>query len=244
MRSMKGAIPVGLLLAVTFLCTPTSHAAVSPVSGGDSTDGWVAPANVLLAYNVGDTVSDEVVQGVTFKAWSLGDGSTAPSYTAGITVTTNRSGASNYTATPTGYGGGVGNDANMSAMMERIFYNNDSGGVGPLTFTITGLSPGTYRVDAFTYSDGLSNRTNERFAINGTTTDTFNEVNASYLVQNTVTIAGNSIQLDVSNLAGGTPILSGIVVSEVPEPSSLAVVGITTMGGCALRRRRAERTMA
>jgi hypothetical protein len=237
---LSARITFVLLVAVVFTVSATAPAAVIPILGGDSTDGWAAAPSPLFAYNMGDAPVDQVIQSVTFKAWSQGS-TTAPLNGAGITVSTNTSTGSNYTLNPPSYALPNTNDNNMRDMMDRIFYNGSNGGVGPLTFTMTNLVAGkTYLVDAFTYSDGASPRANETFSFVGatTTTDTFDELHASYLVEELVIADGTGkivINITSPNPTHGTPILSGLVLTA-PEPSS-AFLGVMTAVGGLLRRR-------
>ena len=60
---------------------------VMVLTGGDATDGWVAPGASLLAYNLDNPAAlNETIQGVTFLKWDF-PAATAPTPPAGITVT-------------------------------------------------------------------------------------------------------------------------------------------------------------
>ncbi len=230
---------VALFAVAVFAVATTSQATVITLTGGDATDGWVAPASPVLAYNVGGFIipaATETIQGITFTGWP--SGTTAPSsYSFGgsvkVTGNTSTFGASAYTAPS--YSSPTANDTAMSALMGTIFYNYNSSGTGPLEITISGLTSGaSYLLDAFTFSDGVSPRANETITVNGTQTDQWNMVGGtSYLVADTVTAPSGNIVLDVYNYntslsSGGTPILSGFAISAVPapEPSSVVLLGL------------------
>jgi hypothetical protein len=234
---------VALLIAILSATATASHATVVVLSGGDATDGWVAPANPLFAYNLGGT--DQTIQGVHFQGWSS-PALAAPANGAGATVSVTSPSATNGNSfyTPPTYASPTANDTAMSAMISTIFYNFANAGAGPIEITMGNLTPGgSYLLSAFTFSDGVSPRTNETFTINGVQTDQFSMgANVSYLVTNTVKANGSGdIVLDVTSPfpVQGTPILSGFVVSAVPEPSSLMLLGLGAALLLRVRRRRA-----
>lgn len=241
MRWFTATQMVGALFAMMLVPSVPAHGAVITLSGGDPGDGWVAPAvaDLLFAYNLGNPATNRTVQTVTFTGWDNIANTTAPANGAGIAVTLNSNTSSAYA--PFTYPGSTPpNDTELAQMMRFIAYRTGTpAGFGPLTLTMTGLFPGAkYRVDAFTYSDGASTRTGETFTYNDGTTDVFNEVNASYLVQDVVTAVGGQIVLSITSASNGTPILSGFAVSAVPEPAS--VMTLMATAGLILARRRAR----
>ena len=234
---------VWLVAAALVCCAVGSvQATVVTLTGGDSTDGWVAPSSPLLAYNLGASgvVTDETIQGVTFKAWP--GTTTAPNPPSGVTVTSNLLGTSKYdmSATPLPYQNGTANDQAMATMIDTLFYNYSNSGVGPLTFTIGGLTAGgSYQVDLFLMSQ--TTRAGEVFTFNDGTVESFTATAAtSYLIRDTVTAVGGQIVLGCTNTGGLTPLLDGFVVSTVPEPTSmvLLVTGLIGLLAYAWRKRK------
>ena len=210
------------------------------LTGGDSTDGWVAPANPVLAYNFndgggqssGDALDslDQVIQGVTFTSWSSAS-TTAPTVAAGVTTTTNRTGGSFYFNAPIGFGAST-NDAAMAALVKTIIYNTS----GTLSFSLTGLTAGTYTLDEFVMSGGEGARPAQTYSVNGglgAQTVTFDEAaDTAYVVENTVVVTGAG-NLTFSDSGSVTPEFGGFALSfeSTPEPSTFALIGL---GGLAL----------
>src|SRR5436305_614511 len=77
-RFLWTALGKTLALVLIIATAPRSHASVI-LSGGDSTDGWAAPAAPvrLFAYNLG-TAGDRTIQGFTFKGWDNSVSTSAP----------------------------------------------------------------------------------------------------------------------------------------------------------------------
>jgi hypothetical protein len=248
MRSYMSVRFVSVIAALALSTTTISNAATIPVvlSGGGSTDGWIAPAAPLLAYNLG-TTSSYTIQTVLFKGWA---GSlNAPDN--GPVFNTTSPNISNSSFSAPSYASPDGNDTAMAGMISEISYSGQNSGAGPLTIIIKGpgLTIGTtYRIDLFTLSG--SNRTKERFALNGTQILDFTEVaNTSYLVQDFVAAvsrpdlgSGGQITIDVSSGDNLTPVLSGFVVSvATPEPASTAVCLFSAAGIMLARRAGSHR---
>lgn len=225
MNKSMGAVL--LLTALAFIGSTHARAAQIVISGGDAGDGWTAPASTLFAYNMGLGATDTSIQGVNFVGWTApGTAQTSGAITIAATATSVYA----YGGDPV-YGGST-DDIAMGSMINKGFFNNANSAQGPLTFTITGLTVGaSYRVDAFTLS-GDGPRVGETFTFNGVTTDSFTMgTGNSWLVQNTITAvtggSGGQIVLDITSTSGGTPILSGIALSLVPEPSSITLLCIS-----------------
>ncbi len=208
---------VGLFVAVVVAVATASHANVITLTGGDASGGWTPDGTPVLAYSMGSVT--ESIQGVTFTGWGVPT-SDAPSPPAGVTVALT-SGGSPYGYSPASYAGVDANGAAMSAMITTGFYASS------VLYTISGLANGTYRVDEFFYS-GDADRSGTTFAINGVTTDTLvspqGTVGVSNLIQNTVSITGGTITLGVTDSV--TPTLAGFALTAVPEPSSVALLGL------------------
>jgi hypothetical protein len=227
-----------LFAAGYFGLTNSAHATLTLLTGGDAGDGWTAPGSYVLAYNPGDvTAVNKTVQSVTFLGWNRNDGlvgNTAPTPPSGISVTSNSIGGFSYGMTLFGGVGGSTNDQALAGVLKAGLYNNGGGGLGPLTFTITGLTNGTYRVDEF-YQENTGVSRDIAFAVNGTTINSFTTgSNESWLFQTTVVVSGGTLTLDITSPSFGTPSLQGFVVSAVPEPSAISILGI---GAIALIRR-------
>ena len=208
----------------------TAPAAIIPLSGGDSDNGWVAPAPSLLkfAYNLADV--DRTIQSVLFDEWA-NPGVAAPTNPAGIVVTATANGTNPYGAPS--YPLPTANDTAMAEMIRNIFYSTANSGAGPLTFTMSNLTPNAlYRIDLFTYSGDLT-RTNN-YSYNGNSPDGatwIQTAGVSYLVQNTIAANGSGqiiLNISIPNPTASNlnPILSGMAVSLVPEPSAIVLIGL------------------
>jgi hypothetical protein len=225
MRTYVARLLTGVVVLMLGICT-TSNAALIILIGGGPTEGWIAPAAPLVAYNLG-TSTNYLIQSVNFRGWagSLNSPDIGPVYDV------RSPNISNSSFTPPSYASPDGNDTAMSGMMGAISYSGQNGGAGPLTIIMkgTGFTVGTdYRIDAFTFSS--SDRTHERFALNGSNIENFTEqAGVSYLIQGIVTAvtradlgAGGQITLDIFSDDHLTPVLSGLVVSvATPEPASI-----------------------
>jgi hypothetical protein len=112
------------------------------------------------------------------------------------------------------------------------------------TVTVNGLSPNsTYQVDSIIslIGYGAGGRT-DAVAYNGGTptasdTITFNNTNYIYAVQDMVaSTASGTITIDYSGSQG--PFYSAIVVSSVPDPTTIGLLGVGTMGLLLLLKKR------
>jgi hypothetical protein len=241
---MFGKFAALLVFVALLTVTATTQASVVVLTGGDAGDNWVAPSSPLFAYNL--TGTNETIQGVTFVQWT---GPTAPPNGAAVALTTNGGGTP---YGPPAYASPTANDTAMANMISTIFYSTANSGAGPLNITMSGFTANTpYRIDLFTYSGDINR--NNVYSFNGVATETWSQTAlVSYLVQNTVTSNGSGvISLDITipdpdesvedGINGLNPILSGIVVSPVPEPNAIFLIGL---GGAfiftRLRRRSAR----
>ena len=217
-------------VALSALLVPAfSASAVSiPLTGGDAADGYVAPASAVVAYDLAG--SGVTVQGITFVGAPGGGPFSAP---GGITVTTNGS---------TPFGQSVGSPFSGSAddnAMGSLLDTQAYGFFGAVTFTISGLANGVYRVDQFFYATDSGGA--GTFSINGAAAETGPSNNGPYVNEQLVTVTAGSIVISDNN-GSAVVRLNGFAVSQVvsvPEPSSIGLLAIGGVGIlCKASRRR------
>jgi len=224
-----------LCLAGTIVSVPAAASTIT-LTGGDSGEGYAPLATTFAAVNLGEAAAF-TVQGVTFAA-------TDPH----ISLSAVTNGSMNVA--------NLGASANDIAL-QSVFHSSVGNDTGPLTVTITGLTPGvTYQLDYFVGYQGAG-RT-ELFSSVGSAT-----VNDS-LVYPTIGVGGPA--MDVRQLvvptAGGTivttisitspapdfgTIINGFSVTTgpvttptVPEPASMLLVGSGIVAALARRRAHAR----
>ena len=236
---MKKAITAAALVT----CAVYTDTSIAAIVAGD-----------VFGIDVGDGVATNAV-GNDWVEISGENGSSAGVHTldnvvlAGVTVTFSRTPAGNT------FSNNDGSNANYSALSSAPELDNfvesvvtdiagAFGGPGPTTYTATivGLDDSlTYDVVSVAANNASTNQT-ETLTI-GALSSSVNRggSTAASVTFNSITGAvssGGVLVIDFTSTAGGgsNPILSGFQVTAVPEPGSLALLGLG--GLCVLCRRR------
>lgn len=227
-----------IALAAMALATASASAAIVTVTGGDAGQGLsLNPSNVVYALNVGNDGNTQTVQGVTFET----------SY-ANVTVS-NGSPATLGTAT---FPDQISAD---DEALRTIYAGNNysTNRANPVTIVASNLTAGaSYQVEVLVSMDdwgtGWGGQTrSETFAINGVATgdelmystgEYYNVVmtgvaDGSGVLTIDIQDSGNDVGPNWANDA----VVNGLVISAVPEPASLGLLGVGTL--LLARRRRA-----
>ena len=224
--SVKRLSLIFLAIFSTLLPRLRAQTTVS-VTGGDAGQGLTLnAANVVLAWNVGSS-SSFAVQGVRFT------GQTA------LPSVANYLNAFNFSGSETS-----SDDIGLQGVLQSLaFIPNFNGGI---QFTLTGLvANASYHLDLL-QSVGRYNRRTQTISINGgsQTLVTLGDyaVNTTY-----ITTASNLGQIAVQLVESGPgtadgAVLSGFVVTTVPEPSTYAALaGLGAIGFAVYRRKGTEK---
>jgi hypothetical protein len=220
---MKAHVGMMALLSAGLMAASAS-AAVVTVSGGDAGQGLTLnPALVVYAFDVADNAS-RTVQGVTFT-------------TTNANIVVNGSHTSYTPGDPFSGSETSSNDTALkSVVTSGIFYDSaPTGGI-----TISGLSPNTlYQVDLLANGGGRT----QTIAYNGGAVADSQALadNTAYNFTNVVSSqADGTLVVNLAITAGfNNPVFSGLVVSSVPEPTALGLVGLGALGLMRRRRRMA-----
>ncbi len=208
-------------------------AAVITLTGGDAGEGFAPLSTIFAAQSFGQSAG--VVQGVTFNT------NTSAIAATGYWLITGPNGGANFTQTTT-------DDDNLANVFKYGLVGSDPNGL--LTISLSGLTAGQiYQFDAFIGTVGSPQSRSETLNIwDGATLlsgpDTFTNVgpasaggvSPAYDVRQTFTApTSGTVQAKIG--VSSFPLLSGVVVSTVPEPPTLSVAALA-LAGLMLRRRR------
>lgn len=223
----------GLVLCVGALESMQAQTTVA-LTGGDAGQGLTLdPARVLYAYNIQGS-SSASVQGVTFTPYTAGTGS--------VYTTINNPFAGDQTSP---------DDLGLKQVLATLAWDGASTGgtATPLQFDFVGLIPGAnYRFDLIYFAGRWAPReqaivANDSLVTIVTATQTM-AFGTSFFVQADGT-GKLSVLAQRSGLNGGTgyqdgAVLSGLVLSTVPEPAAAAAfAGLGSLAWAFGRRRRA-----
>jgi len=230
---------LALILFGLLACVSPAHASVVLLSGGDLGEGLtLIPANVVAARHVRDL--NPTLQGVAFPTNS------------GLIIFSASGGGFLY---PTAYvaNSNTSNDLALNSLMNTAIFGNASN----LIVTVSGLNAGQSYVTNLLLTEYAGPGAGQRdlnFSYNGgTAIDAFRTGSAplGYNVQNNavannfgiITIAINSPGEYIDNVftTGNFPVLSAVIVSSVPEPSSFALLAIGGVFTAFIRGRRGRK---
>lgn len=223
-----------IALAIVASATASASAAVIQLTGGDAGEGLALnPANVVYALDINGNngATGYTVQGVTFL----------PSYPQVNTVN-----GGDFAVGATSFPGTSASDLALAEVFSTLNYaTGDAGNDATITTTAGGLTPGaSYQVNILvSLGDFPEIGRNDEFLLNGVLTgDTIFYAPGEYYNISCVGAANASGQLiigvhDNTPGGGGGALVSGIVISAVPEPTSLGLLGLGVLA--LVRRRRA-----
>ena len=229
---MKLNYKTTMSLAACALVITSAQAATTALSSVDDIDF----TNVVKAYDFTFTANEGTfdIGGVTFTRYNWGKA--APDNTHdGMTLSNHLVIDNQGTAAPNINSGGTGADqANLNALLDTW----NIGGSGDIDISVA-LANGTYTVQ---YLVGVSGaRDNEVFNTTDGATVSLGAWSGTgnYLITGDVVVTSGTLDLRVDEglVAGGDNrrVVSGLIISAVPEPSTTALLGL---GGLALILRR------
>ena len=231
---------IALSAAAVLGTAVASHAAVITLAGGDAGEGLtLVPSRVVNATNF-TGAANTTLQGVVFSRTTPPYAVTAVRGPVGAAGSGFVSGSVNNDL----YGFGTAatrtaNDNALLAIANTISFKGGTTAAAAQNFTLSNLAPNTpYKLDILqTTSDaGARSQTLTVTGSGGTQTDVVPLV--PYKIYDSVfTVTSSSTGTILANFVPSTDgtVFSGVVVSSVPEPASLGLLGL---GGLTLLRRR------
>lgn len=198
-----------------------------------------APSTYLKAIDFTNVNRTNTVQGITF---------TSSDFTPNFSPQ-----GANFAASslPLNYGPGADAGA-FATIMQDIRWGNTGLGQGTVGGTFTGMTPGQYLVKMYFFENfyGTSSAVQRKFNIQLDNTLVVTGfvpgglgANVSYVYELPVTIGlqtGFTVRAINGTYPGfdNNPILSAMTLQAVPEPATMAILGLGTVG--LLRRRKAK----
>ncbi|MGK0186097.1 MAG: hypothetical protein ACI9R3_001880 [Verrucomicrobiales bacterium] len=258
MKPLASASASALALALIFLAVPTYGTNIITGSINEFTspdDLLLNPGSAVIAVDVfGD--ADRIVNGVNFQSDKAGGGTVT---NGGVSLTTSATNSiDGWTVAPAFTGADPTSAANLAEVMSDIRWE---GAPGPVSIGILGLTPDTIYDVQLLFNEGADRSrvwdiaVNNQLAVDnissegnfGGADDGVWAANNSFAYQGQfAALADGSINIAMQRQFGGddfigldnNPILQGIVLHQVPEPST-ALLGLTGLTGLlCLRRRR------
>jgi hypothetical protein len=237
-KTMKTSIS---LAAIALVSTPV-QAAITALTSVDQLDF----TNVVKAYDftgtssIADNGATFDIGGVTFTRarWNDGNpGTTIDGMTLNNVNTSDNQGSN---APNIALGGTATDRTNLNELLDVWNIGNNP----PMNISVA-LANGTYEIQ---YLVGVSgNRDNEVFnttdganvSLGAWSSHTPSTGNMNYLITGEIVVTSGTLSLSVDEgtVAGGDnrPVVSGLIISQIPEPSTTALLGL---GGLALILRR------
>ena len=228
---MKTTMSLAAAMGTLALATSANAAVIYGFTSVDDLDY----TNVVGAWNfadgIGDGVTTTTVQGVGFVG--IENDGTVGNLTVGGLLS---GGSSGGIGGATISSGGTGTDQTNLTAIVRNFLNGQQG-TSDLTLDITGLASNTYKVQYIWSVGGGSTR---EFIVNaeGSALGTFStSSNGPNLLTEQIAVTDGTLNIRVEEGSTGDNrrMLSGLIISTVPEPSTTALLGL---GGFALIFRR------
>ncbi len=246
---------------MAYLLTGTLHAvvitgSVTTFNGPDQL--FLNPATNIIAVNSYGSTASQVINGVTFVTDGTGTGPAAVS-SGGVTVTTtsaSNNAINNWGSPAPSYTGANATSANnLEDVMHDIRWSN--AGNGDMSIVISGLTNGTlYNIQLLMSEHNNGFDRHYDIAVDGvlvvddyTTNITTNTLGSVYSgnfdpgADGTLNIlmGRNPIPLDPNNTpfngSDNNAVIQGIVVHQIPEPSSFMLLGLG-LTGLLMRRRK------
>lgn len=220
-------------VSVVALLGNAALASVITVTGGEPGQGFnLNPATVVYAVTSGNPGgSAQTVQGVTFLLSN-------PNVTIGIDAAGGNYTNSPGTVPPNGWPSTTANDIAL-----KDIYSFNKWATPGFTITIAGLTPSTnYQVELLLGNTNIGGAHNDAVSFfSGPVVDTATMANIGYYnVQNTVTSDGSGqIVAHVTDAVQGA-VMSGLVVTTVPEPGTLALLAFGSLAVMHRRRKNSK----
>jgi hypothetical protein len=240
---IRNQMKTTMSLAALALVTTSAQAATTALTDVDQLDltSYVKAYDFTGSNSIASDGTSFDIGSVTFTRHAWNDGLAFD----GMTMTGHHTADNqNSSHVNIGSGGDAADRANLNELLHvwNIGAGNSNGSQVDLSIALTN---GTYNLQYLVGGGG--SRGNDLFDVSNGAVGSGNEVllgsfettsSTNYLITGTVTVTDGSLELAVvgDNASGDArPILSGLIISQVPEPSTTALLGL---GGLALILRR------